>query len=83
MKNNLRGKIREFIASEEGRVGVKGTLTLGVAIGSTLLAQAVVVTTAQAQVCNGDGECGPGGKCVDIQCVPRSIGGESCWGVCA
>ena len=30
MKNNLRGKIREFIASEEGRVGIKGPLTLGV-----------------------------------------------------
>ena len=38
MKNNLRGKIREFIASEEGKVGVKGPLTLGVATGSVLLA---------------------------------------------
>ena len=42
MKNNLRGKIREFIASEEGKVGVKGPLTLGVATGSVLLAQAIV-----------------------------------------
>jgi len=45
MKNNLRGKIREFIASEEGKVGVKAPLTLGVATGSVLLANAIVGTT--------------------------------------
>ena len=44
MKTNLRGKIREFIQSEEGKVGVKSSLTLGVAAGSILLAQAVVGT---------------------------------------
>jgi hypothetical protein len=42
MKTNLRGKIREFIQSEEGKVGVKTPLTLGAAVGSVLLAQAVV-----------------------------------------
>ena len=30
MKKNLRGKIREFVQSEEGKVGVKSPLTLGV-----------------------------------------------------
>ena len=44
MKNNLRGKIREFIASEEGKVGVKAPLTLGVAT-SVLLANAIVGAT--------------------------------------
>jgi len=44
MKKNLRGKIREFDQSEEGKVGVKSPLTLGVAAGSVLLAQAVVGT---------------------------------------
>ena len=44
MKKNLRGKIREFVQSEEGRVGVKSPLTLGVATGSVLLAHAVVGT---------------------------------------
>ena len=45
MKKNLRGKIREFIASEEGKVGVKAPLTLGVATGSVLLANTIVGTT--------------------------------------
>ena len=31
MKKNLRGKIREFVQSEEGKVGVKSPLTLWVA----------------------------------------------------
>ena len=44
MKTNLRGKIREFIQSEEGKVGIKSPLTLGVATGSILLAQAIVGT---------------------------------------
>ena len=44
MKKNLRGKIREFVHSEEGKVGVKSPLTLGVAAGSILLAQAIVGT---------------------------------------
>jgi len=44
MKKNLRGKIREFVQSEEGKVGVKSPLTLGVAAGSVLLAHAVVGT---------------------------------------
>ena len=44
MKKNLRGKISEFVQSEEGKVGVKSPLTLGVATGSLLLAQTVVGT---------------------------------------
>ena len=44
MKKNLRGRIREFVQSEEGKVGIKSLLTLGVATGSLLLAQAVVGT---------------------------------------
>ena len=58
MKKNLRGKIREFIQSEEGKVGVKTPLTLGAAVGSVLLAQAIVGTTpAHAGWCKGDGHC--------------------------
>ena len=44
MKKNLRGKIREFVKSEEGKVGVKSPLTLGVATGSVLLTQMIVGT---------------------------------------
>lgn len=42
MKKSLRGKIREYIQSEEGKVGVKTPLTLGVAAGGLLLAHAIV-----------------------------------------
>ena len=64
MKNNLRGKIREFIASEEGKVGLKGPLTLGVATGSILLAQAIVGTPhAEAQPCGPGQGCPPGYHC--------------------
>ena len=45
MKNNLRGKIREFLASEDGKVGIKAPLTLGIASGSLLLAQMVLPST--------------------------------------
>ena len=59
MKNNLRGKIREFLASEDGKVGVKAPLTLGVATGSVLLANAIVGTTpAEAGApCIHDPDC--------------------------
>ncbi len=59
MKTNLRGKIREFVQSEEGKVGVKSPLTLGVAAGSILLAQAIV-GTPQAEAfreCWVDDDC--------------------------
>ncbi len=62
MKKNLRGKIREYIASEEGKVGVKSPLTLGVAAGGLLLAHAIVGTPqAEAQWCKGAGDNCPDG----------------------
>ena len=48
MKNNLRNKFRDFLASEEGRVGVKSPLTVGVVSASLLLAQVMVSPSAQA-----------------------------------
>ncbi|MCY3722683.1 MAG: hypothetical protein OXG97_10725 [Candidatus Poribacteria bacterium] len=59
MKKNLRGKIREFIQSEEGKVGVKSPLTLGAAVGSVLLAQAIVGTPRAAafQDCMTKADC--------------------------
>ena len=56
MKNNIRSKISEFLKSEDGRVGAKSPLTLGVASASLLLAQAMVTPSAQAHM-----ECYPGG----------------------
>ncbi len=64
MKKNLRGKIREYIASEDGKVGVKSPLTLGVAAGGLLLAHAIVGTPqAEAQWCQDDDECPAGRDC--------------------
>ena len=65
MKKDLRGKIREYIQSEDGKVGVKSPLMLGVAAGSVLLAQ-TIVGTPQAEAageCMEDKDCEPGEKC--------------------
>ena len=70
MKTNLRGKIREFIASEAGRVGVKGPLGLGIATSSVLLAQAIVGTPqATAGECCDHHPCPAGKVCVSGSCV--------------
>ena len=64
MKANLRGKIREFLASEEGKVGVKAPLTLSIASGSLLLAQMVLTLPADAGIgCTSDSDCGEGKSC--------------------
>ena len=61
MKSNLRGKIREFIASEEGKVGVKGPLTVGMATGSVLFAQAII-GAPQADACPCEWWCSLPGR---------------------
>ena len=48
MKNNIRGKISQFLKSEDGHVGAKSPLALGVASASLLLAQMMVTPSAQA-----------------------------------
>ena len=71
MKTNLRGKIREFIHSEEGKVGIKSPLTLGVASGSVLLAQAIIgAPEAAAWQCNEQHPCPEGQVCSVGTCVP-------------
>ena len=71
MKKNLRGKIRDFMQSEEGKVGIKSPLTLGVAAGSLLLAQAVVGTPqAEAWMCKHNHHCQPHQVCSVGTCVP-------------
>ena len=50
MKNNIRGKISQFLKSEDGHVGVKSPLALGVASASLLLAQMMVTPSAQAHL---------------------------------
>ena len=82
MKTNLRGKIRDFIQSEDGKVGIKSPLTLGVATGGILVAQAFVGTTP-AMACLGDTDCPPDKLCVikGQECVDVPGWGEHCWDV--
>ena len=54
MKHDIRSKISDFLKSEDGRVGAKSPLALGVASASLLLAQVMVTPSAQA-----DWECYP------------------------
>ena len=61
MKHDIRSKISAFLKSEEGRVGAKSPLTLGVASASLLLAQTMVTPSAQAHL-----ECYPlSGHCAE------------------
>ena len=66
MKNNIRSKISEFLKSEDGRVGAKSPLTLGVAGASLLLAQTMGTPSAQAHwACiPGTDDCLEGEFCV-------------------
>ncbi|MYA56032.1 hypothetical protein F4X88_07045 [Candidatus Poribacteria bacterium] len=69
MKKNLRGKIREFVHSEEGKVGVKSPLTLGAVVGSVLLAQAIIgAPRAEAWMCVNNHDC-ENGNCSHGTCV--------------
>ena len=64
MKNSIRGRIREFLKSEEGRVGAKSPLALGVASASVLLAQAMVTPSAEAHTtCGSNDDCPEGHEC--------------------
>ena len=75
MKNNIRSKISDFLKSEEGRVGVKSPLTLGVASASVLLAQTMVTPPVQAHLtCDPGGtDCGEGEYCM-VWCDKWSVG---------
>lgn len=55
MKANLRGRIREFLTSEEGKVSAKAPLSLGVVSGSFWLAQVVFTSPVSANAyCDSD-----------------------------
>ena len=63
MKKNIRSKISDFLKSEEGHVGAKSPLALGVASASLLLAQAMVTPSAQADLECHLGGCPEGEYC--------------------
>ncbi len=57
MKKNLRDKFRDFLASEEGRVGVKAPIAAGIASGSLLLAQTMPAAADWECPCLGHEKC--------------------------
>ena len=63
MKHDIRSKIRDFLKSEEGHVGAKSPLALGVASASVLLAQMMVTPSAQAHLECYPGSCPEGDYC--------------------
>ena len=68
MKNNVRSKISGFLKSEEGRVGVKSPLTLGIASASVMLVHAMVTPSVQAHlVCDpkAQDDCGETMVCME------------------
>ena len=65
MNKNLRSKIMEFINSEEGKVGVKTSLTFGLVGVGLLLMQTIFPSVAKANFeCWNDDECADGEVCV-------------------
>ena len=76
MKKNLRGKIREYIQSEEGKVGAKSPLTLGIVTSGTLLAQTVIGPSSaegDGGLCFDDDDCLPGHFCRDLGPYARDM----------
>ena len=66
MNAKIFGRISHFLKSEEGRVGLKTPMILGIASGSLLLAQAVLSPSAYAEghECYTHYDCDPGKFCV-------------------
>ncbi len=73
MKANLRGKIREFLASEDGKIGIKAPLSLGVVGGSFLLTQVMFTSPVSANAyCDPDcNDCLI--WCTDSTCVATCL----------
>ena len=63
MNAKIFGRINHFLTSEEGRVGLKTPMVLGIASGSLLLVQSVLSPSAYADECLFDFECNSGESC--------------------
>ena len=67
MNAKIRDRIKHFLKSERGRVGLKTPLALGVASGSLLAAQAVLSPSAySSNECYSDAHCAPGESCESV-----------------
>lgn len=65
MNAKIFDRIDHFLKSEEGRVGLKTPMVLGIASGSLLLVQSVLSASAYAggHECYDDYNCDPGETC--------------------
>ena len=63
MNAKIFDRINHFLKSEEGRVGLKTPMVLGIASGSLLLVQSVLSPSAYADGCYNDFDCDPGESC--------------------
>lgn len=81
MKHNIRSKISDFLKSEEGHVGAKSPLVLGVASASLLLAQMMVTPSAQAHwECDPLEDDCPEGQYCAVRCEGTWSSSGTCWG---
>ena len=63
MKHNIRSKIGDFLKSEEGRVGAKSPLALGMTSVGLLLVQTIVPLSTRADWSCYPGDCTTGEYC--------------------
>ena len=78
MTSKIRSRIKQFLKSEGGRVGIKTPLALGIASGNLLLAQVIFADDADSDYeCHDDGDCGSDEVCAYTPQV--GIDGETYW----
>lgn len=72
MNANIRGRVKHFLKSEDGRVGLKAPLTLGITGGSMLLAQMMLTPSAYAtDECLSNEHCDDGEVCRPVCAEPE------------
>ena len=77
MKKETRGRVKRFLTSESGRVGIRAPLALGVASGTLLLSQMVYTPSAEAS-CTSDSDCASDEWC-RMSCVKYGNGTCERW----
>lgn len=79
MRKDIRGRVKEFLTSEVGQVGIRAPLVLGVASGTVLLSQMVYTPSAEANFnCWSDSDCDTGESC-ELWCVESIDGTCTKW----
>ncbi len=67
MNAKILDRIKHFLTSEGGRIGLKTPLALGVASGSLLVAQSVFSPSAHSSdECSTDSDCDTGKACEHV-----------------